>query len=389
MKQETVIIVGAGPSGLATAACLTKLCIPYIVLEREDCHASLWNKYSYDRLHFHLQKQFCNLPHMPFPSYFPTYLPKKLFTQYLADYVSRFAIAPLYRRSVESASFDPDSRSWVVRARIVGGAAADNGHGCTDEIEEYSARFLVVATGETANPFVPEIRGGLSGFSGDVLHSVMFKNGKEFKDKRVLVVGAGNSGMEIALDLANHGAKTSIIVRSPVHVLSRGMVYLALVLLKHLPLGVVDFLMVILSKLVYGNLTKYGMKRPTEGPFLMKVKYGKYPVIDVGTCDKIRTGEIQVLPAEIESVKGSDISLKNGKSYQFDAIVFCTGFKRSTHLWLKGDDYLLNDDGIPKPSFPDHWRGKNGLYCVGLSRRGFYGAKSDAENIANDIKSVL
>ena len=81
--------------------------------------------------------------------------------------------------------------------------------------------------------------------------------------------------------------------------------------------------------------------------------------------------------------------MKNGRSYQFDSIVFCTGFKRSTHLWLKGDDYLLNDDGIPKPSYPNHWKGRNGLYCVGLSRRGFYGAKSDALNIANDVKSVL
>lgn len=73
------------------------------------------------------------------------------------------------------------------------------------------------------------------------------------------------------------------------------MVYLALILLKRLPIGVVDSLMVMLSKLVYGDLTKYGLRRPTnEGPFLMKDKYGKYPVVDVGTCEKIKTGEIQV-----------------------------------------------------------------------------------------------
>jgi hypothetical protein len=53
------------------------------------------------------------------------------------------------------------------------------------------------------------------------------------------------------------------------------------------------------------------------------------------------------------------------------------------------DGYLLNDDGLPKPSYPDHWKGKNGLYCVGLSRRGLYGASVDAQNIANDIKSLM
>lgn len=121
----------------------------------------------------------------------------------------------------------------------------------------------------------------------------------------------------------------------------------------------------------------------------MKKKYSRYPTVDVGTCNKIKSGEIQVLPAEIGSIGGNDVELKNGKSYQFDSIVFCTGFKRSTNLWLKGDDYLLGEDGISKQSFPNHWKGKKGLYCVGLSRRGFYGASMDAQNIANDIKSSL
>uniref|UniRef100_A0A803NQE5 Flavin-containing monooxygenase n=1 Tax=Cannabis sativa TaxID=3483 RepID=A0A803NQE5_CANSA len=297
MEEENgvVIIVGAGPSGLGVAGCLSRLSIPYIILEREDCYASLWNKYAYDRLHFHLRKQFCHLPHIPFPSDFPNYVPKTLFLQYLNDYVSHFQIRPLYRRTVE---------------------------------------FLVVATGETANPFVPEIK-GLDGFAGEILHSTQFKSGKEFKNKKVLVVGSGNSGMEIALDLSNYDAKTSIIVRSPVHFVSREIVYLALILLKYLPLKMVDSVVVMLSKFAYGDLNKYGIKRPSEGPFYMKVKYGKYPVIDVGTFNKIKTGEIQVLSAEVESVENDVVLLKNGKSYQFDAIVFCTGFKRSTNLWLK------------------------------------------------------
>nr|POE62181.1 putative indole-3-pyruvate monooxygenase yucca10 [Quercus suber] len=90
-----------------------------------------------------------------------------------------------------------------------------------------------------------------------------------------------------------------------------------------------------LSKLVYGDLTKYGIRRPTEGPFYMKRMYGKYPLINVGTCKKIKSGEIQVLPAEILNIRGNDIIFKNGKSHPFDTIVFCTGFKRSTNLWLK------------------------------------------------------
>ncbi|GKU86727.1 hypothetical protein SLEP1_g1216 [Rubroshorea leprosula] len=377
MQEYPVIVVGAGPSGLATAACLNQHSIPYILLEREDRFASLWTKYSYDRLHLHLPKQFCTLPHMPFPASFPTYVSKYRFIEYLDSYVSHFKISPLYRRCVEEASFDEGSKKWVVMARNLS----------SGEVEKYSGRFLVVATGETSNPYTPEIE-GLHTFTGNVLHSTLYKNGKGYSDKNVLVVGAGNSGMEIALDLANHGAKTSIVVRSPGHVLSREMIYMGLIMLKYFPASMVDSLMVLLSKFGYGDLTKFGISRPKEGPFFMKVAYGKYPIIDVGTLSKVKSGEIQVLPA-ISSVRSNNVTFVNGKTHPFDTIVFCTGFKRSTNKWLKGDDYLLNDDGIPKHDSPDHWKGKNGLYCVGLSRRGLHGATGDALNIADDIKSLL
>lgn len=79
-----------------------------------------------------------------------------------------------------------------------------------------------------------------------------------------------------------------------IHILSTGMVNLAVVLVKYIPLYAVDALQVMLSRLWYGDLTKYGIQRPTEGPFSMKLKYGKYPIINVGTCSKIKSGKVQV-----------------------------------------------------------------------------------------------
>ena len=79
-----------------------------------------------------------------------------------------------------------------------------------------------------------------------------------------------------------------------VHILSKEMVYLGLIMLKYIRVNIVDSLMVMLSKLVYGDLTKFGITRPKEGPFFMKVAYGKYPVFDVGTYNKIKSREIQV-----------------------------------------------------------------------------------------------
>lgn len=198
-----VIIVGAGTSGLAIGACLRNLSIPFIILEREDCFASLWQKYTYDRLKIHLYKNICSLPHAPFPAWYPDYVPRELFIQYLNDYVSQFQLGPsiFYGKTVESASYDDVvSGKWAVKA---------------SSGEVWAARFLVVASGETAQPSTPEVE-GLDGFDGKVLHSTQFKSGKEFRNDNVLVVGSGNSGMEIAYDLADHGAKTSIIARSPV-----------------------------------------------------------------------------------------------------------------------------------------------------------------------------
>ncbi|KAB5561284.1 hypothetical protein DKX38_006241 [Salix brachista] len=214
----------------------------------------------------------------------------------------------MYQRSVEFASFNEEAKKWNVKAKNVS----------SGEIEEYSARFLVVASGETSNPFIPELE-GLNTFSGEFLHSTKFKYGKTYRDKNVLVVGSGNSGMEIALYLANHGARTSIAIRSPTHILSREMVYLGLTLMKYFSTGIVDKVMVMLSKLVYGDLSKHGIIRPAEGPFFMKVAYGKYPVFDVGTVKKIKSGEIQVLPA-LESIRGEEVVFENGKSHPFDAI---------------------------------------------------------------------
>ncbi|GAA0176421.1 oxygenase [Lithospermum erythrorhizon] len=379
MEGNGVIIVGAGPSGLATAACLKNLSIPYILLDREDCFASLWKKYSYDRLHLHLAKQFCELPHFQFPNDFPKYVSKKMFLQYLDEYVSKFEISPIYCKSVEQVDYDEFDgiKKWRVKARDVN----------TGLIEEYKGKFLVVATGETCDAFIPQVE-GLESFGGEVIHSTKFKNGEKYLNKRVLVVGSGNSGMEIALDLANYGAKTSIVIRSPVHVISREMATMAIAMLKWVPLHIVDNILVMISNIIYGDLSEYGIiGRPQEGPFLSKVKYGKYPIIDVGTFKKIKSGEIQVLPA-IASIRGNDVIFNNEKSCPFDAIIFATGFKRSTNKWLKADD-LLNEDGLSKKNFPDHWKGKNGLYCVGLARRGLYGAAMDAQLIANDIKAHI
>lgn len=196
-----VLIIGAGPAGLATSACLKRLNIPNIVVEREDCSASLWKRRSYDRLKLHLAKQFCQLPHMPFPSNTPTFVSKVGFINYLDEYATRFNINPRHNRNVKSASFK--NGRWIVEVEKAASV----------EREVYSAKYVVSATGENGEGVIPGI---VESFEGEYLHSSEYKNGEKFAGKDVLVVGCGNSGMEIAYDLSKSNAKVSIVVRSPV-----------------------------------------------------------------------------------------------------------------------------------------------------------------------------
>ncbi|KAK6132243.1 hypothetical protein DH2020_034026 [Rehmannia glutinosa] len=286
-----------------------------------------------------------------------------------------FDISPLYHRHVVCASFD--GKNWVVVAK-------NTLFGMT---EKYVAKFLVVATGENSEGYIPPIP-GLDSFNGELMHSSCYENGKRFEKKDVLVVGSGNSGMEISFDLSNWGARTSLIVRSPVHFLTEGMVKLGMGLLKYLPLDLVDNIVLMLSKLKYGDISEYGIQRPSKGPFYLKRATGRSPVIDVGTIAKIRAQEIKVLPS-IKKVNGHEIHFMNGGIKSYDAIVLATGYKSTVGEWLKDDGGLFGEDGMPKKRNPNHWKGENGLYCVGFARAGLFGISNDAKAISQDITTIL
>ncbi|KAE8808505.1 putative oxidoreductase czcO-like protein [Hordeum vulgare] len=377
MENVVVLIVGAGPAGLATAACLSKFSIPYVIVEREDCSASLWRNRAYDRLKLHLAKEFCELPHMSYPVDAPTYIPKNIFVKYLDDYIDRFNIQPKYLTNVESSTYDNDKKCWSIVAHDMAK--------CT--IVKFTTKFLVVASGENSAQNIPMIL-GLQSFPGDVIHSSSYKSGKSYSGKNVLVVGSGNSGMEIAYDLATHGANTSILIRSPIHVMTKELIRLGMTLAHRLPLNLVDNLLVMSAKFIFGDLSRQGITRPKMGPMTLKSATGKSAVIDVGTVGLIKKGIIKV-QGGISKIMGNIVEFQCSKEISFDAIVFATGYKSTANIWLENGESMLNGDGLPIKEYPNHWKGENGLYCAGLARRGLAGIAADAKNIANDIISVI
>ncbi|XP_049386945.1 probable indole-3-pyruvate monooxygenase YUCCA10 [Solanum stenotomum] len=371
-KEEIdIVVVGAGPSGMAVSACLNKLGINNVVLEKQDSCAYLWKNKTYDRLHLHLSKDFCSLPFMPHATSSPKYMPKKEFIQYLDEYVEHFNIKPKFQTCVESAFYNSAEKKWNVKSRNL----------TSGEIELYASDFLILATGENNEGYIPKMV-GIENFKGEIIHSSDYRSGEKYKDKKVLVVGSGNSGMEIAFDLSNYGSHTSIVVRSPIHVLTREMVYTAMLLLKYLPISFVDTVIAKYAKFKFGNLSKLGIPQPEEGPFSFKISKGRSPVIDVGAIDKIKLGQIKVLPG-ISDIKEHTVVFDNGDEHQFDAIIFATGYKNIATKWLKDYSSIFLEDGTLI-----NWKGENGLYCAGFSKRGIAGISMDAIAIADDIKTV-
>ncbi|XBI34939.1 hypothetical protein VPH35_120689 [Triticum aestivum] len=339
MEKVQVFIVGTGPSGLATTACL----------------------------------KFCELPHMAYPTDWPTYLPKDQFLRYMEDYVKHFNISPKLNTLVESCMYDEVRKCWVVMT-----------HNKVDGPTMYASKFLVVATGENSMGYVPQIV-GLQSFPGETIHSSSYKSGNDYVGKSVLVVGCGNSGFEIAHDLAVHGANTSIIIRSSLHVMTKELIHLGMVLSTwHLPLKLVDLILMILAYILLGDLSKYGIVRPNIGPLTLKAKTGRSAVIDTGT-----TKLVKKVFGPISCIRGNLIEFADGNERYYDAIVFATGYKSTANIWLKNDMSMLNSEGIPKKDFPNHWKGANGLYNVGFARRGLAGIAHDANIVASDIHTNI
>ncbi|KAJ0779637.1 putative indole-3-pyruvate monooxygenase [Helianthus annuus] len=376
------VIVGAGPSGLAVSACLREQDVPFVVIERSDCIASLWQKHTYNRLKLHLPKKFCQLPRLPFPEEYPEYPTKKQFIAYLENYAQKFDIKPHFNECVQSAKYDEACQLW----RVVTVSTTES----TRSETEYICQMLVVATGENAEGVVPEID-GLQDFSGEVVHAKDYKSGENYTGKKVLVVGCGNSGMELSLDLSNHNAKPSIVVRSSVHILPREIMGkstfdLAMILMKWLPLWLVDKLLLILTWFILGNTHKYGIKRPSIGPLELKNRHGKTPVLDIGALQKIRSGDITVVPG-VKRFKRNSVELVDGETVDIDSVVLATGYRSNVPFWLQESEFFAKN-GFPKTPFPNGWKGKNGLYASGFTRRGLAGVSADAIKISQDIAQV-
>jgi cation diffusion facilitator CzcD-associated flavoprotein CzcO len=186
-----------------------------------------------------------------------------------------------------------------------------------------------------------------------VLHSSHYRDGEPYRGQNVLVVGFGNSGGEIAIDLWEHGARPSLAVRGPVNVIPRelfGIPILSIgILQRRLPPGLADALNRPLLALAVGDLTRYGLRPLPQGPLSQIHAQARIPLIDVGTLQLIKAGHIAVRPGLGEFTQHG-VVYSDGSSGQFDAVILATGYRPRVNEFLEGAAAVLDEHGTPRSS---------------------------------------
>lgn len=346
-----VVVIGAGPGGLAVAAQLRRRGIEVLVLDRSDRVGSSWRRH-YDRLHLHTVRWTSHLGDFRMPRTFGAWVARADVVRYLEDFTSHYGIDVSF--GVEATRLERSEGGWLV-STASGGVI--------------EAPVVVVATGFNHTPDMPPWPGRDS-FTGELIHASSYRNAQPYVGRDVLVVGTGNSGAEIAVDLVEGGAaRVRLAVRTPptfvrrqVGPLPNSLVSIGL---AKLPVRVTDRIIDLSSRLGTPDLTEFGLPRPRPGVYSRLLADGAVPIIDVGLIDLVRAGEVEVVGA-VEGFDGDKVLVADGEPLAPDAVIAATGYLRGLE-GLVGHLGVLDSRGRPRalagatvPEAPD-------LYFTGFT----------------------
>ena len=325
-----VLVVGAGPAGLAVAACLRRRGVDVLVVDRGAAVGDSW-RHRYDRLHLHTPRVQSALPGLRMPRRFGRWVAKDDVAAYLRQYADHHGVTP--RFGTEVRRLEQDGDAWKAH---------------TDG-PPLQARQVVIATGYNREPVRPDWPGRHS-FGGTVLHASEYASPEAYRGKDVLVVGSGNTGAEIAADLAEAGAgRVWLAIRTPPNVVPRQLgpipTTLLAVSMDFSPAWLADPVNRLLQRVFVGDLTRYGLPAPRGGVVSQMRATGVTPTIDVGLIEQLRAGRVTPVAA-LERFDGDAAVLADGTSLTPDAVISATGY--STALApLVGHLGVLDDRGRP------------------------------------------
>jgi putative flavoprotein involved in K+ transport len=322
----TVAVVGAGPAGLAAAAELLRCGERVVVFERGEIGAAWAGRY--DRLRLHTVRWLSSLPGYRMPRSCGKWPSRDSVRDYLRRYATRTGVS--VRAGVAVEQIVRAEGRWLLRT--------SEGDVETDRV--------VVATGHSNEPCLPPWPGT---FGGELVHSAAYRNPGPYVGKRVLVVGAGNSGAEIAVDLADGGAtEVFLAVRTPPHIVRRDTLGFPSQVLgiatAHLPTPVVDRIASTMRRLSIPDLAPYGLPAPGR-PYSEFLRRRVIPIVDVGLVDAVRRGRVRVVAALERFEEGAAV-LADGTTLAVDAVVAATGYRPALEP-LVGSLGVLDERGEP------------------------------------------
>ncbi len=342
-RTEGVVVVGAGPAGLGVAAGLSRRGHRAVVLERDRVFSS-WRR-GYRRLELNSSAGLSHLPGRRFRAAAGRWVSRD-------DYIAH---GEAFR-----ADLGLDVREGVEVRRIDSGG--DGSHVLATSDGTLHARVVVVATGLNATPVVPSWPGA-DGFTGTLLHSAGYRAPDGWAGREALVVGGGNSGLDIAADLAAGGARpVRLAIRTPPHIVGRELLGLPNdvwgVALRPLPPRAVDAIAAAVRRTSLPDLERLGLPAPPVG-LGTSVARGRITTVDPGDgVARIRAGEVEVVGA-VEAFDGPEVLLRGGRRVAPALVVAATGY-RSGLSGLVGHLGVLGPDGRPRvpaaePALPGLW----------------------------------
>ncbi|WP_030975636.1 flavin-containing monooxygenase [Streptomyces sp. NRRL S-1824] len=351
-EHRPVYVVGGGPGGLAAAAALREQGVRAVVLEKSGSVGASWRGH-YDRLHLHTTRRWSALPGLAMPRRFGRWVSRDHVVRYLEKYVEHHELEVVTGVEVTRIDRAADGTGWQLTA--TGGRVL-------------TGRAVVVATGFNHTPRIPDWA-GRDTFAGELVHARDYRNPAPYAGKDVLVVGIGNTGAEIAVDLVEGGAsRVRIAVRTVPHIVRRSTAgwpaQATGILVRRLPVRLVDRAGRLMAKAAVPDLTEQGLPRPDTGLY-SRVKDGAIPVQDVGLIDAVRGGH--VLPvATVDSFDKDTVVLADGTRITPDAVIAATGYRRALEP-LVGHLDVLDARGRPVVHGGRTPKHAPGLYFTGFT----------------------